>query len=464
MIEIQCTSCHTRYRIDERVLPDDTPTFKCSRCGHVFSAEPAPARVRKMAAPSTDAAQPPRTIRAARPRPAAVRSPIESDVVKRGDTRAGASPRPEPRAQVAQPAPAERSETVERAEANVRATAPAPEVQATASGPEPEPRPQEVRHEAEDDPLNRPFGDREQKADTGENLKFDFSSERSEIADELPERPLERPDSDDDEWQVGEPPSEFASAPRRQPPTMMDEPEAAPRLAPSQGRRMGAPLQAEMPRYAQPRAQAKAGGFQLGDAVSAAAEAVARGSTHASGFFLALFFFVFIAFFGASAIISGEPAASVRILSQAPQIGEYFAQPIVPAMLVTLHDVHSEYYGLKSGHVALVISGNAQNVGTHPLHMVEIDANLIGDGGRPLASQTVYCGNELSARMLGEMTPREIEFSQGLSPQRGFALNPSATAPFLMVFVDPPAGAGKIRISVSKAAPLDSTAPAMPPA
>ena len=40
MIEIQCTSCQTRYRIDERILPEDTPTFKCSRCGHVFSAEP----------------------------------------------------------------------------------------------------------------------------------------------------------------------------------------------------------------------------------------------------------------------------------------------------------------------------------------------------------------------------------------------------------------------------------------
>ncbi|MGH7931789.1 MAG: zinc-ribbon domain-containing protein, partial [Candidatus Binataceae bacterium] len=39
-IEIQCTSCHTRYRIDEQVLPEGTPTFKCSRCGHVFSFEP----------------------------------------------------------------------------------------------------------------------------------------------------------------------------------------------------------------------------------------------------------------------------------------------------------------------------------------------------------------------------------------------------------------------------------------
>ena len=88
-------------------------------------------------------------------------------------------------------------------------------------------------------------------------------------------------------------------------------------------------------------------------------------------------------------------------------------------MLVALHDVRSEYYTLKGGHVALVISGDAQNVGTRPLHLVEIDADLIGDGAHPIASQSVDCGNELSAKMLGEMTPREIEFSQGLSPQKG---------------------------------------------
>lgn len=41
MIEIRCTSCLTRYRIDESVVPAGRPTFKCSRCGHVFSIEPS---------------------------------------------------------------------------------------------------------------------------------------------------------------------------------------------------------------------------------------------------------------------------------------------------------------------------------------------------------------------------------------------------------------------------------------
>ena len=61
--------------------------------------------------------------------------------------------------------------------------------------------------------------------------------------------------------------------------------------------------------------------------------------------------------------------------------------------------------------------------------------------------------------MLGEMTPREIEFSQGLSPQKTFTIEPSASAPFLMVFIDPPTGAGKIRITVSKAESSSITAP-----
>ena len=108
-----------------------------------------------------------------------------------------------------------------------------------------------------------------------------------------------------------------------------------------------------------------------------------------------------------------------------------------------------------------MITGNAQNVGDRPLHLVGINADLIGDSARPLASQSVYLGNELSVQMLSEMTPREIEFSQGLSPQKAFAMEPAASVPFLMVFIDPPTGAGKIRISVSQA---EAGASAEPPA
>jgi len=451
MIEIQCTSCHTRYRIDERVLPDDTPTFKCSRCGHVFNADPVPARVRKPAPQAAESeSQPARIIRPARPRPSALKSQVESDVVKRAESRPTIAPAPEAHVQpVRPPAPVE----------PVATKMPEPPRK------EPEPRSEQVQHEAPaDDPLNRTFGDREQNADTGENLRFDFSDERNEIDHPPAEGELERAEPDDAGWQVGELPDEFASAPIRRAPTMIEEPQHAPRPTPMPVRRMASTLEADAPRFAPPPATPKATGFQLGQVDDDRAEPVASGATHASGFFLAMFFFVAIAFLAASAIICDEPAASARILSQAPRIGSYFARPIVPAMLVALHDVRPEYYTLKGGHTALVITGNAQNVGSRPLHLVEIDANLLGDSARTLASQTVYCGNELSAQMLGEMTPREIEFSQALNPQKAFTIDPSAAAPFLMVFIDPPAGAGKIRIAVSKAVAPDSVAESQPPA
>src|SRR6266481_7666776 len=94
MIEIQCTSCHTRYRIDERVLPDDTPTFKCSRCGHVFNADPMPAKPRTPAPQANRQANPTdsqaaQTVRPARP--SAPASPAE----RRNMMREPVAPAPE---------------------------------------------------------------------------------------------------------------------------------------------------------------------------------------------------------------------------------------------------------------------------------------------------------------------------------------------------------------------------------
>jgi predicted Zn finger-like uncharacterized protein len=504
MIEIQCTSCHTRYRIDERVLPDDTPTFKCSRCGHVFNADPVPARVRKMAPqepaspqePESES-QAPRTIRPARPRASALKSPVESGVVKRepgSEAREPVAPKPEPRVQRPEP----RAQRFEPEQQRERSVPPPP----TAPAAQPEDRKEKPRNEPEaDDPLNRTFGGRDQKSDTGENLKFDFSDERGEIGDAPPEHELERPEQHDEDWQVGDAPADFEHAPRRQAPSMMAEPppaprdpqpaprpartpirrmglleaeemppfeesppQPAPRPARTQVRRMGLLEAEEMPPFEEPPPPpAQSTGFQFGrtadDSENDTADDESTGAIHASGVFLAAFLFVAIAFLGASAIICDEPAASARILSGAPRIGGYFARPIVPAMLVTLHDVRPEYYSLKGGHVALVITGTAQNVGNRPLHLVGIDADLIGVGANTVARQSVYCGNELSSTMLGEMTPREIEFSQGLSPQKAFTIEPSASAPFLMVFIDPPTGAYKFRISVSKAESNSSVTP-----
>jgi predicted Zn finger-like uncharacterized protein len=437
MIEIQCTSCHTRYRIDERVLPDDTPTFKCSRCGHVFNAESLPAKARPPAARAVETdSQPAQMLRPARSRASVPRPAVEHrDVVR----------------EAIAPSLAEQPDFESPPEENERQ-----EPAASASIAE---REMESGRELESDhPLDRTFGDREQKAGTGENFRFDFSDEGHDLEDGASEDEIAGPAPDDDRWQVGDAPPEFDSEPDRYVSTTISAVEPAARPVPASTHQVAAALRAARPR-AQLAHPPEPAGFELGDRADDDADLPVPGRSHSSGYFLAMFFMVAAVFVGASSLICSEPVASARLFGEAPEIGPYFARPIVPAMLVALHDVHSEYRTLKGGQVALVITGTAQNVGGRALHLVQIDGDLLGSATRPLAQQVVYCGNELSAKMLGEMTPREIEFSQGLSPQKSFAMEPSATAPFLMVFVNPPAGAGNVRLSVSRAVAAEGLEP-----
>ena len=434
MTEIQCTSCHTRYRIDERVLPEDTPTFKCSRCGHVFNADPIPASRKSGAStPASERAAPSRDARsrpnpsASPAKPAATPTATEEALRAAQDLRAEEALREAARKSKADP---QQSATLPRADFDDVPNS-------------------ELGHH----PLDRTFGDRE-KADTGENLRFDFSREDFSRDDRGVEPPpletADAPENERDRWQIGETTPEFETARDDRAKEISSRPDRSAKLAP--------PPQFVNSKFRDRSAIPKTVDYSSGDLPEDVAEIVGR--VHSSGFFLALYLVVAIVFLIASYLISGDPVASARLLSQTPRIGEYFASPVLPAMLVSLRDVHSEYRVLKGGNRALVVSGTAQNVGNHPLHLVQIDADLF-DGGaeRTLAHQNVYCGNVLSAEMLAQMTPREIEFSQSLSPQKAFSMAPSVGVPFLMVFINPPQPVNALRLSVAKAIAAEPSSP-----
>jgi len=431
MIEIQCTSCNTRYRIDERVLPDETPTFKCSRCGHVFNAEPVAARVKK-----------PAPLRA-------VEKP-KAPPVQRA-RKAEPEPKPEP-PEIPEPNPP-----------------PAPEPEAIAqpefhAEPEPAPPPQqekpaEIPPAAEENPLDRTFSrERSEEPETGENLSFDFASEPK--PGERPAEPAtdESASHSDDHWEVGEPAQEATGAalePSHEPLTEPEEPPPAPM------RQAHARIQPEMPPLEEFSAPEFSG---LGDddrsrrkpapppdIPEEVAYFAAQRTTHSSMWFIGLFAFVAILFGGLSLAVHVQPAAAVRLLSQAPRVGQSFQPPMVPAMLVALHDVHADYQKVKGGQTALLISGTAENVGGAPLHAVLLAVDLLDDSGKQIASAAAYCGTGLSLKMVGEMTPREIEFLERLDPQKNFAVQPSQSAPFLLVFIEPPRKVANLRIQVAKA-------------
>ncbi len=415
MIEIQCTSCNTRYRIDERVLPEETPTFKCSRCGHVFKAEPLPARPRKPAAPRV-----PEKPQAPPPPGGEQPSPPPSGQSKPA---AGGAPGP----QTEEPPSA------------------APSTEAS-----------------ELSRLDRTFSrERSGELESGENLTFDFANEPDPGKHTTSEDSGVEHHHSEERWEVGEGPEDPEAAgdqaPREMPagPNPFEPPaqkpvftapprREAPRPAERRGREFTIPdLGLEEP----PPRRARHKDF-LSDEV---ANLATHRPPHSSGWFLGLFMVIAVLFGVVSLAIHIEPAPVARILSQIPQVGANFERPMVPAMLVALHDVHADYQQIKGGQTALLITGTAENVGSTPLHAVLLAVDLLDAGGKQLASNAAFCGNGLTAAMVGEMTPREIEFLQRLDPQKNFAVDPSKTAPFLLVFIDPPPKITNLRIEVAKA-------------
>lgn len=187
-----------------------------------------------------------------------------------------------------------------------------------------------------------------------------------------------------------------------------------------------------------------------------------QGVTHSARFFVLLFLIMGLGFGTMSLAIHNAQAGAADILSRFPMIGDRFTPATMPARLVALRDVRANYEHTRSGQIALVITGTAENVGVRPLHVVQIAVSLRERTRTGSASRAVYCGNSLSAKMVSQMTPHEVEFFQKLDPPKTFSLAPSASCSFVLVFIDPPAGLNRFDISVAQAiaAQAEATAPA----
>jgi predicted Zn finger-like uncharacterized protein len=402
MIEVLCTSCHTRYRIDEQVLPEGIPTFKCSRCGHVFSFDP--------------------------------RSSKPSQAQSASQTTGGLKPVARPRGEAKAASSPQATSARETAAAIPSAAA---AQAAAAAAVKPAPLPAEASAEPSTaELLSRPFASQLEDAKPGENLAFDFRDEDPATRDAG--FAVQEPVAEEPKWQVGDDPAmafQNESAPAGDAISFLEDAHPA-------RRRVSA-------RRARPSDD-----FVNEDAAPIYNHAVTRSAR----FFLMLFMLVAAGFLGMTVAIHNAPAGAADILSRFPVIGDRFVPPTTPARLVALRDVHADYRRTRGGQTALVITGTAENVGLRPLHVVQIGVRLRDSARRGLTGRTVYCGNNLSAKMVGEMTPHEIEFFQKLDPPKSFTLDPSAGCAFVMVFIDPPAGTNSFDISVARAVAAPETA------
>ena len=442
MVEVQCSSCHTRYRVDEQVLPEGTPTFKCSRCGHVFSMEPRKA--------DEVAAEPITAVPATRSRPQ--RRDADAPPLK---SPAGELSGADPEARIDTPPPSQSIDenpvtpAVRPATPSLSAAA-APD-SARASGDQPVGKPAAGHKPSTEDLLSRPFKNAPEQPEAGENLAFDFHDEGPIEDNPATIDPVDLDSAPAARAAIG--PAARAAARWE----VGDDPDLETAAAPAERFAIGTPARGRRSAAGPPRGS----GPEILD--EDAAPIYNHGVTRSARFFLALCLFVAAGFAAVTFVIHTAPAAALDLLNRIPVIGARFVSPVVPARMVALRDVHAEYRRGRDGRLALVIEGQAENVGPTPLHTIRIMARIWTPAGSAVARRQIYCGNSLATRTIAQMTTHEIEFFQELPPPKSFALESSSAAPFVIVFVDPPAQLAHFDIAVTEAdaaSPDDSPSPA----
>ena len=84
-----------------------------------------------------------------------------------------------------------------------------------------------------------------------------------------------------------------------------------------------------------------------------------------------------------------------------------------------------------------VVSGKLANHNDRSVHQVRIEARLFDAEGKELAQETTFVGNAISAKIIQDMTFREISLLQSLKPQNNYQIAPNGSANFTIVFPKP---------------------------
>ena len=86
-----------------------------------------------------------------------------------------------------------------------------------------------------------------------------------------------------------------------------------------------------------------------------------------------------------------------------------------------------------------IVSGKLVNRNDRSVHKIQIEALLFDAEGKQVGRQVTFVGNAISAKIIEDMTFREISMLQSLKPQSAYRIPANASADFTVVFAKPKA-------------------------
>lgn len=161
-----------------------------------------------------------------------------------------------------------------------------------------------------------------------------------------------------------------------------------------------------------------------------------------------IFLAIVVAVYGLLArALFASPALCEKLVGRLPLIGRLGNDRLLTRK-VALSEVAGSYQRIKDGKEVFVITGKALNTAPLALHSVQIAGKLYSGAGQALEEKVIYCGNVISAKVLKDLTPRELSILQRLSPPKRFVIEPGESSTFVIVFMDPPRDAAEFSAQV----------------
>jgi predicted Zn finger-like uncharacterized protein len=128
-----------------------------------------------------------------------------------------------------------------------------------------------------------------------------------------------------------------------------------------------------------------------------------------------------------------HPSRVGELLGSVPVIGQQLAEARLNPASIQLTDVRGEYARVKGDLLVFVVSGVAINNAPVPVSGIQIQGRI---SGKDDVRQVVFCG--AAPRDVHDLTAREIDLLQTLTPPKDWMLAPGQSGHFLVAFVNPP--------------------------
>lgn len=128
-----------------------------------------------------------------------------------------------------------------------------------------------------------------------------------------------------------------------------------------------------------------------------------------------------------------HPRRVGELLGGLPVVGQQLSDVRLSPASIQLADLRGEYQRVHGDNLVFVVAGTAINNAPVAVSGVQIQARVHGTSE---LRQTVFCG--AAPKDVRELSVREIDLLQTLTPPKDWSLAPGEQAPFLVAFVSPP--------------------------